>query len=261
MSRRTPAPGAAPALAALLLAAMLPAGSAAQGLVAPKGNRLNSPSGVVWQPTLIPGTCVRPEYPLNSIRNKEEGISAITLTVGADGSVRQTSVLTSSGSARLDQTAADGMSGCQFKPAQDSTGSPMQSSYVMRFEWRLQDAPPDPWVELKALNGAGFPASTDLSVPPVTGDSAASPAQRTKVLAIVKSRAIEMAGCPSIEAAASRILRNVDATPGADRRSIELWTLFQCGRTMRYGVVIFFPTDRPTFFRARPFAPSEPDPT
>ncbi|MDA8455028.1 energy transducer TonB [Acidovorax sp. GBBC 3334] len=261
MSRRRPAAASAANLCTALLAALLPGGLAAQGFVAPKNKLPGAPGTVVWQPTLIPGTCARPEYPLNSIRGKEQGTSAITLTVGAGGSVRETAVLTSSGSARLDQAAADGMAACRFKPAQDSTGAPMQSSYVMRHEWRLEDAPPDPWVELKALNGAGFSASGDVAALAVAGDSAASPAQRAKVLAMVKARATEMAGCPSIEAAASRIVRSAGTPEGADRRSLELWTLTQCGRTMRYGIVVFFPADRPPFFRARPFAASEPDPT
>ncbi|MBF9263202.1 hypothetical protein [Paracidovorax cattleyae] len=96
------------------------------------------------------------------------------------------------------------MATCRFLPAHDSTGSPMQSSYTMRYDWRLEDAPPAPWVELKALGGAGFPATGDVAAMAFAGDSVASPAQRAKVLAMVKAKATEMADCPSIETAASR---------------------------------------------------------
>lgn len=249
------------ALCGALIATALPANVAAQAYNLFPDTRQAPRRDVQWQPTLIPGTCVRPVYPLNAIRQKEQGRTALTLTVGPDGNVRRTSVSYSSGSARLDLAAQDAMSTCRFQPAHDSTGSPMQSSYSMHYDWRLEDAPPDPWVELKALGGAGFPATGDVATVAFTGNSVASPAQRAKVLAMVKARATEMAACPSIETAASRIVRDISATAAAGRRSIELWTLAQCGRTMRYVVLMAFPLDAPAFFHAVPLAASEPDPT
>lgn len=234
--------------------------AAAQGLALPKDGTLSSTAQDAWRPTLIPGTCTRPEYPLASIRQEESGTSFISLTVDAAGSVTGTSVARSSGSSRLDQAAADSMRSCRFKPAHDSMGTPAPSTYVLRFDWRLQDAPRDPWVQLRALDGGGFAATADFSAVPFTGSSAASPEQRTKILDKMGAEARDKSRCPSIEEAAARVVPDRGLPAPQSRRSLEMWTLKQCGMAMRYAVMIVFPEDARPYFNVLPIAPSEPDP-
>jgi TonB family protein len=244
--------------AALAAAGCLVApGASAQGLAAPKEG-LSAPAAAdAWRPTLVRGTCVRPEYPLASMRAQEAGTSVIGLTVDVAGAVSGTQVLKSSGSARLDRAAADALSACRFKPAHDSMGTPVASTYSMRFEWRLADAPPDPWVALRALNGAGFAPTDDFAAVPFAGDSAATPQQRAKMLQAARAEALDKAQCASIEQASARAAAD-DPTP--DHRSLELWTLTQCGQPMRYVVVLMFPEARRPSFRMVPLAPSQADP-
>lgn len=207
--------------------------------------------------TPIPGTCLKPEYPLSSIRKQEQGLSIIQLRVDAYGAVTDTTVRQSSGSRLLDQMAAHALSACRFTPARDEKGTSIKSVYSESFEWRLENAPKDPWVGLRALAGAGFAPTSDLSVIPFTGDSAGNPEQRTKILQAVRDEAVDKAQCASIERATARISFSDDKS---ERRSFESWTLVQCGYSMRYLVAIAFPEDKRPLFRMMPLAAGEIDP-
>jgi TonB family protein len=231
------------------------ASAVAEGLSIPQDPA--APATDAWRATVIRGTCIRPEYPLASIRKQETGTSVIELKVDASGTVTDTSVRQSSGSRLLDQAAAQSLSACRFKPARDSTGTPMVSSYPMRFEWRLEDAPPDPWVALRAVRGGGFAATTDVASIPFAGDSAGSIEQRAKMLQAVRDEAVDKAQCPSIEKASARVVQSEDKP---DRLSLESWVIEQCGQVMRYTVVIAFPEAKPARFRFIPLASSQPDP-
>jgi TonB family protein len=202
---------------------------------------------------------MRPQYPLASIRLQEKGTSLIGLTVDASGAVTGRSVLKSSGSSRLDQAAADALSACRFNPAHDSAGAPVASTYPMRFDWRLEDAPPDPWVALRALSGRGFTPTGDFTAVPFTGDSTATPEQRARMLQAVHAEAVDKAQCPSIEKVSAGHTAQGDKP--SDRRSFELWTVMQCGQVMRYAVVIAFPEGRRPSFRMAPLASSQANPS
>jgi TonB family protein len=210
------------------------------------------------QATPIAGSCLRPEYPLASIRAQETGTSVIALAVDAAGKVTGTSVVKSSGSARLDRAAADALWSCRFLAARDAAGAAVRSTYPMRFEWRLDDAPPDPWVALRALKGAGFAATLDLAAVPFRGESAATAEQRTKILQALRTEALDKAMCPSVEGVSSRIAPTDRNTNG--QKPLELWTVTQCGLAMRYVLALALPeTGRPSF-RMMPLAASQPDP-
>ena len=133
----------------------------------------------------------------------------------------------------------------------------MASGYPMRFEWRLEDAPPDPWVGLRALAGGGFAPTSDFSAVPFTGDSAGSAEQRARMLQAVRDEAVDKAQCASIERVSARIGLS-DTKP--ERRSFESWTFEQCGQAMRYVAVILFPEAKRPQFRFVPLAPTEADP-
>ena len=205
----------------------------------------------------IPGSCARPEYPQTSIRKQEKGTSIIQLKVDADGVVTDASVRQSSGSRLLDHAAASAMSVCRFKPARDEKGAAIRSVYSESFEWRLEDAPKDPWASLRALAGAGFAPTSDFGAVPFAGDSAGDPGQRARMLQAARDEAIDKAQCPSVERATARVALS-DTKAG--RRAFESWTLDQCGQSIRYIVAIMFPDDKRPQFRMVPLAPGEADP-
>lgn len=205
----------------------------------------------------IPGSCARPEYPQSSIRRQEKGTSIIQLKVDAEGLVTDASVRQSSGSRLLDQAAAFAMSACRFKPARDEKGVATRSVYSESFEWRLEDAPKDPWVGLRAVAGGGFAPTSDFGAIPFSGDSVGDPGQRAKILQAARDEAVDKAQCPSVERASARIAHS-DSKSG--RRSFESWTLDQCGQSIRYIVAILFSDDKRPQFRMVPLAPGEPDP-
>src|SRR6185369_14321958 len=71
------------------------------------------------RPKLIAKSCMRPRYPIDSVRAGEAGTTILLLTVGTDGQVQSASVGRSSGFKRLDDAAIDGLSNCRFEPARD----------------------------------------------------------------------------------------------------------------------------------------------
>lgn len=83
------------------------------------------------------------DYPREAIRNGEEGIVAVTLTVGPDGKVADCAVDQSSGSPSLDvQTCRILWSRAQFTPARDAQGKPVQDTYTQRIRWELPEGTP-----------------------------------------------------------------------------------------------------------------------
>jgi TonB family protein len=212
-------------------------------------------------PRLISGSCVRPEYPFASIRAKESGVTLVDLDVDVHGTVTRSDVAQSSGSRHLDDAAVLAFRGCRFHPALDAAGQAMATWTKLRFDWRLEDIPPDPWVDLRARNGAGFQPTADFSVLPFAGNSVTTKEQRAKILEAVQAQATTNAQCASIESVSSRIVQDGSPLPATLKsRSLEVWSLTQCGVTMRYGLAIFFPVNRRPYFRMEPFLTSKPDP-
>jgi TonB family protein len=88
--------------------------------------------------TSTPTVCRKPEYPRESLRWSEEGVSILGFLVRADGTVGRSFIVSSSGSADLDQAAADAMSKCVFKPATDG-GKAVEWWGPIDFVWMLDD--------------------------------------------------------------------------------------------------------------------------
>jgi len=83
------------------------------------------------------------DYPREAIRNGEQGIVGVRLTVGADGKVADCAVIQSSGSPSLDvQTCRILWSRAQFTPARDAQGKPIQDTYSQRIRWELPEGNP-----------------------------------------------------------------------------------------------------------------------
>ncbi len=89
-------------------------------------------------PKLRPGD--KPPYPSQSIRAQEEGVTHISVCVGANGRVNSASVAGSSGHARLDDAALKWVRSARFTPG--SVGGRAQSmcGHNVYYEWNLEDA-------------------------------------------------------------------------------------------------------------------------
>ena len=60
--------------------------------------------------------CRPPQYPPESKQNAEHGTVMMSFLVGPDGAVQESKILTSSGFARLDQSALTALSKCRMHP-------------------------------------------------------------------------------------------------------------------------------------------------
>jgi TonB family protein len=236
--------------------------AAAEGLVVPPiAAPAAQPDG--WKPKMIRGSCYRPEYPLASVRDKETGATLVRLTVDEKGNVTQTAIARSSGHARLDTAAADGLSLCKFTPARDSAGGAVPGTALIEHVWRLEDAAPDPWVALRALNGAGRAATADLAAVPFAAPSGATDEQRVKILHGVQDAATRHASCGSIEQVSVapppadwKLTPVTDPKTGRELRLVrELWTVTQCGFKMQYALVMRFPEDEGASYTMVPLVP------
>jgi protein TonB len=85
----------------------------------------------------IAGNCEKPEYPRSSLRNEEEGIVTVKLTIGADGNVVESAVEKSSGFKDLDRATTKAWSLCHFTPAM-ADGKAVQSTTKMQYVWKLE---------------------------------------------------------------------------------------------------------------------------
>lgn len=93
-------------LPGLALAADPPATSILQGAAPQAGaNSCGGTGPVVLRP--IAATHIQPPYPPESQRLSEQGVTTMRVEIGPDGAVTSDTLVTSSGSARLDQAALD----------------------------------------------------------------------------------------------------------------------------------------------------------
>jgi TonB family protein len=104
------------------------------------------------------------DYPLDAIRNGEQGITGFRLDVARDGRVTNCAVTSSSGSASLDAATCRIMSErARFKPALDRRGRPTTDWVSSRIRWILP--PPEP--EVTPGVGAGLSSYiSDADYPP-----------------------------------------------------------------------------------------------
>lgn len=82
------------------------------------------------------GSITNDDYPPSAVRNEESGVSVATFTVGTDGKV--TSCNASGASATLDAEACKLIiRRFRFKPALDTSGSPIEETKTQRIRWDL----------------------------------------------------------------------------------------------------------------------------
>ena len=78
------------------------------------------------------------DYPPSSIRAEEEGTTAITWTINAQGRAENCRVTQSSGSSALDQAACRALTRrARYSPALDQAGNPMATTKSRRVKWVL----------------------------------------------------------------------------------------------------------------------------
>ncbi|PFH11369.1 protein TonB [Collimonas sp. PA-H2] len=97
----------------------------------------NGEAGPAHTSAKIAGNCEKPEYPRTSLRNEEEGMVTVKLTIGADGNVLDSAVEKSSGFKDLDRATVKAWSLCHFTPAM-ADGKAVQSSTKMQYVWKLE---------------------------------------------------------------------------------------------------------------------------
>ncbi|MES2741915.1 MAG: TonB family protein [Pseudomonadota bacterium] len=107
-------------------------------VAAPAPAAPTAPAKSVRIPAVVDfGTCAKPEYPKNSLRNEETGTSQLSFLIGVDGRVVESKVVKSSGSRDLDKAAVAAISKCVFKPG-SVDGKPEQSWQPMAYVWTLE---------------------------------------------------------------------------------------------------------------------------
>lgn len=84
------------------------------------------------------GTCDKPDYPRNSLRNEEQGVTRLQFLIGTDGKVADSKIEKSSGFRSLDTAAKNALSLCKFKPG-TIDGKPQQSWTSVDYVWKLPD--------------------------------------------------------------------------------------------------------------------------
>lgn len=78
------------------------------------------------------------DYPQSALRNDEQGITAVRLSIGLDGRVAGCTVTSSSGSSALDNATCSILTRrARFIPARDETGSPIGDTFDQRIRWEL----------------------------------------------------------------------------------------------------------------------------
>jgi TonB family protein len=78
------------------------------------------------------------DYPVASLRAREQGITTFRLTIEADGSVGECAILMGSGSEILDYTTCALMrKRAKFRPARDTAGNPVRDLWISRFSWEM----------------------------------------------------------------------------------------------------------------------------
>lgn len=108
-----------------------PAPPAPPAPAAPAAGPVNIPAVVDF------GTCDKPEYPRNSLRNEEEGTVTLQFLIGTDGRVMDSKVEKTSGFKDLDRAAQRALGQCRFKPGM-ANGQPQQSWTRVQYVWKLE---------------------------------------------------------------------------------------------------------------------------
>jgi len=88
----------------------------------------------------LPSLFSTDDYPQSSIRNEEQGTTAVRLSIGTDGRVADCSITSSSGSTALDNATCNIIRRrARYTPAKDQAGNPIAGTDSARIRWELPD--------------------------------------------------------------------------------------------------------------------------
>lgn len=80
-------------------------------------------------------SCSRPVYPDAELRQNHHGTVTLRFLIGADGKVKDSRVVTSSGYPALDEAARAGIAKCSFHPARVE-GKPVDAWTHVQYVWQ-----------------------------------------------------------------------------------------------------------------------------
>jgi TonB family protein len=94
------------------------------------------------------------DYPIEALRNEEEGTVGFMLRVGTDGLVEKCTVTSPSGSAALDSATCNLLTErARFTPARNKRGKPIPDTVAARIIWRIDNSgPATPLAPLRFAN-------------------------------------------------------------------------------------------------------------
>jgi len=87
-------------------------------------------------PLLIAGSCKKPDYPQDSLRENEAGIVVLNFLVDEQGNALTVTIGSSSGYFRLDEAARTALQQCKFQPG-TRDGKPTSASATIEYVWTL----------------------------------------------------------------------------------------------------------------------------
>lgn len=79
-------------------------------------------------------SCSRPVYPDEELKQNRQGTVTLRFLIGADGTVKDSRVVTSSGYPALDEAARVGIAKCSFHPAL-LEGKPVDAWTLVQYVW------------------------------------------------------------------------------------------------------------------------------
>lgn len=115
---------------------------------------------VTTKPVAEFGSCAKPEYPREALRYDQQGKVTLAFLIGANGQVKQSKVLKSSGFPLLDLAAQQGIEKCTFRPG-SKDGQPADAWTQMQYVWTLEGKGGDPAARLNALRTAAQRGAAD----------------------------------------------------------------------------------------------------
>lgn len=82
-------------------------------------------------------SCARPTYPEQEAKQNHQGTVTLRFLVGADGKVKESRVMKSSGYPDLDDAALVAISKCRFNPL-IANGKPVDAWIPVQYDWQPQ---------------------------------------------------------------------------------------------------------------------------
>jgi len=166
------------------------------------------------EPTAQYPKCRKPDYPRDSLRRLESGVSVIGFLIRADGTVGDSVTFSSSGSTDLDQEAKAALSTCVFQPA-SLDGKQLETWVEVAYVWSISDDPGMKRAQHEAAVAAGKgDVSARYRLARVLLAIAKTDADREQALIVLMSAAEQ--GHPHAQFEAGRLFEkgvDVDANP------------------------------------------------